>query len=469
MNNLAVYGESERGNKTLIYKGYEYWKKKVLAQGHVVWRCCKHQTLKCKAVVITNDLVVVKNINPEHSHEGNNSTGLARRAVGEMKRKAVENLATPASTRCTVSSTLPDHVLMALPQKNLIARTLRRSRHKHLNTTGNVLPAAPTDTHFIMPAKFTDFVLFDSGPGDDRMIMFGCNEMLDGLARASLWLADGTFKVVPAIFFQLYTIHFAFVDGISPVGVYILVKNKTRATYDRILNELLRLIPTAAPQRILTDFEVAAMGAFGQRFPLAQVSGCYFHLTQSVLRKVNEVGLKVDYETRDDVRGTIRCLAALSHVPPDDVAAAFDLLSDEMPQVEHLDEVYTYFKHTYIRGRRLPGRGGHRPALFPIDVWNQMEAAGAGMARTNNICEGWHHALQSLLQCSHPNLWRFLDGLHKDSIQQRASFLQGVTGIHHQSQKKYRTLLDRVRRAVATYGNTHVLIYLRAIAHLSYS
>ena len=35
------------------------------------------------------------------------------------------------------------------------------------------------------------------------VIIFGCNELLDGLARATIWLADGTFKVVPEIFFQL--------------------------------------------------------------------------------------------------------------------------------------------------------------------------------------------------------------------------------------------------------------------------
>ena len=41
----------------------------------------------------------------------------------------------------------------------------------------------------------------------------GCVEVLDavdGLARADLSLADGTFKVVPNIFFQLYSIHFDF-------------------------------------------------------------------------------------------------------------------------------------------------------------------------------------------------------------------------------------------------------------------
>ena len=106
-------------------------------------------------------------------------------------------------------------------------------------------------------------------------------------------------------------------------------------------------------------------------------------------RKVNEISLKVEYETRDDVRGPIRCLAALSHVPVQDVPEAFDLLAESMPAVEHLDELLTYFEHTYIRGRRQRGRGdNYNPPPFAIESWNQTEAAGDGVARTNNICEG---------------------------------------------------------------------------------
>src|ERR1044072_10039538 len=117
-----------------------------------------------------------------------------------------------------------------------------------------------------MPPKFADFVLYDSGPGEERIIILGCNKLMDALARASLWLADGTFKVVPSIFFQLYTIHFQFVPGINPAALYCIVTDKKRGTYGRILDQLLIIIPTAAPTVILTDFESAAMGAFRARF-----------------------------------------------------------------------------------------------------------------------------------------------------------------------------------------------------------
>ena len=133
----------------------------------------------------------------------------------------------------------------------------------------------------------------------DRMIGIRKSVLLDGLARAKLWLADGTFKVVPSIFFQLYTIHFELAPGRNPAVIYCLVQNKTQVAYDRMLNEVKRMIPLVSPERTLLDFERAAINAFRSAFPNATVTGCYFHLTQSAMRKVNEIGMKDDYENSE--------------------------------------------------------------------------------------------------------------------------------------------------------------------------
>ena len=66
--------------------------------------------------------------------------------------------------------------------------------------------------------------------------------MLDGIARAT----------------TNNTIHFQFVQGINPVGIYCLLPNKSRTTYDRFINQILELIPSASPTKIITDFEIAA-------------------------------------------------------------------------------------------------------------------------------------------------------------------------------------------------------------------
>ena len=72
---------------------------------------------------------------------------------------------------------------------------------------------------------------------------------------------------------------------------------------------------------------------------------------------MNEIGLKTEYETDDEVCSYVRCLPALAFVPPDDVMKAFELLDESQPTtVDQLDELTTFFEHTYIRGRRRRGR-----------------------------------------------------------------------------------------------------------------
>jgi hypothetical protein len=66
-------------------------------------------------------------------------------------------------------------------------------------------------------------------------------------------------------------------------------------------------------------------------------------------------------------------------------------------------------------------------------------------------------------------MWAFFEGLDKDCHKQVASYLQATTGVQQVGSKRYRDLIARVARAVNAYGQTDVLTYLRAIAHLSHS
>ena len=353
------FGISTKGKQTLLYRGFEYVRECTNVNGSKSWRCRMYQKMKCKARVVTRGSTIVSETQPDHTHSGNIATSLARRAVGQMKDEMANELATPRSSQAAVAAGLDDNVLMALPERARLYRTLARSRQRiaQVATGGASMMPVPIDRQFTIPEQFQEMVLYDSGPGDDRIIIFGCHQLLDGLARADFWQADGTFKVVPSLFFQLYSIHFNFGLGMNPAALYCLLPNKTGATYTRVLQEIGRIIPLAAPRKILVDFEKATMNAFAAAYPNATITGCYFHLCQSVIRKVNEVGLKQIYENDDVVRGYVRSLAAIAFVPPEDVIEAFELVVESMPsEIDHLNEVTSFFEHTYVRGRRLRGR-----------------------------------------------------------------------------------------------------------------
>jgi len=134
-----------------------------------------------------------------------------------------------------------------------------------------------------------------------------------------------------------------------------------------------------------------------------------------------------------------------------------------------MPELLSYFEHTYVRGRRRPGRAeNYGSAIFPIDTWNHFETAGQGIARTTNAVEGWHYGLQALFQCHHPTLWAFMKGIEKDVQMQRAAFHQCIAGSQIAIPKRYRELNVRVQNAVDHYMSSEILVYLRAIVHLSH-
>ena len=160
----------------------------------------------------------------------------------------------------------------------------------------NLIPSLPNikDRHFIIPI-YSDFCLFDSGVMDWILIFGDRDNVQAHRVHNSLWLCDGIFKICQMQLYQLYTIHIQ-IDGFYPPCLYALLPNKTEQTYSKFLKAIASVSDNAQPSRTLLDFERAAVNAFTSAFPESSINGCYFHLCQAFLRKVNELGLKKAYE-----------------------------------------------------------------------------------------------------------------------------------------------------------------------------
>ena len=123
-----VFGISTRGKPTVILRNYEYVKECDNACGTSSWRCRQHVSLKCKARLVTKDGRLIRETQPEHTHAGNVATALARKAVGEMKDAMGDLMATPSASQAAVSAVLAPHVLMALPRRATLSKSLQRRR-----------------------------------------------------------------------------------------------------------------------------------------------------------------------------------------------------------------------------------------------------------------------------------------------------------------------------------------------------
>ena len=132
---------------------------------------------------------------------------------------------------------------------------------------------------------------------DRNIVVFTTRIKLQILAKSKVWMADGTFGTVPNLFYQLYTIHgMPEMTGKTVPLVFALMSKKDTASYEELLHIVISGIDgTPAVTTVLTDFEQAAITAFRNSLPFAQVTGCFFHFQQSLLRKLNTLGLSDRY------------------------------------------------------------------------------------------------------------------------------------------------------------------------------
>ena len=110
-----------------------------------------------------------------------------------------------------------------------------------------------------------------------------------------------------------------------------------------MLNVLIELGGSLNPEMIKTDFELGSINAFRNIFPNVRISGCLFHLGQSIQRKVAKMGLKSLYKTDRRVKKFVRFLSSLSFVREDKVIETFNDLKNCEDFPIKLTELYDYF------------------------------------------------------------------------------------------------------------------------------
>lgn len=102
---------------------------------------------------------------------------------------------------------------------------------------------------------------------------------------------NGTFKTVPTIFKQLYTIH-APVEGdnfhVLPLA-YALMSSKSEKLYTRLFQDLIDFCKNNGgqvnPYWIMTNFEQAEIKALKAEFPNVKNKACFFLFIPKYLEK----------------------------------------------------------------------------------------------------------------------------------------------------------------------------------------
>ena len=458
---------SKKNNPKFSHNGYLFVFDKHSKRDSVIkfWRC--ENKNECKARIHTSNNEVIKEKN-EHSHGASAASVEVAAIKTSVKRRAEECQDQPSAVINSCTENISQAAQGALPSADLMRQMVKR-RRKQLDL------APPNPVHIcelVIPDEYKyymtsngeceNFLIADSGQSDDRILIFGRQSWTVFLTDSDVWYADGTFKLAPPLFTQVYVILARRHGGVHPV-LYALLPNKRRTTYVRMFQMLQDTIPGLQPTSISCDFEQAAISAMEECFPGVIIQGCFFHLAHNVHKHLKQIGLQVLYNNNSDFALSAKMITALCFVPVPHLDHYIDALSEELPLELH--SLLNWFEDNYV-GRPMRRGNGRRPPLFPPEMWNQYDRTIAGSDRTNNHAEAAHRKIYAELGVNHPIIWKFIDGLRKIQKSRDVYYEQLVAG-HAPRQKllKYVKADERILNIVRLFHEKEPLEYLRGLAH----
>ncbi|CAM4847238.1 unnamed protein product, partial [Rotaria magnacalcarata] len=399
-------GTSQRGGRMIFLNGYSYLYMSE-SKATFAWRCSKRAE-HCKAVIHTSK--VTRKFShwngPCHIHIVDQTEIRKRSILTKIKARVVdEYISVTAIVEDEYGKAqLSYEEKRAMPLPLSLASDLQKLRRK-------ALPPLPSDQRFVIPPAYQttygseQFLIYDKRKSayGGRLLIFASEEQLNVLFQSDVLFADGTFKVCPKLFEQLYVI-IGLKNGEAVPVCFILTSNRRHESYEAVFRCLKKMAIHMGyelkPSTIVCDFERAFINPVVKELPNTAVTGCWFHFAQSCYRNIQKLGLMNLYDNDTDSRDLLRSFMGLALLPIDRIQEAFQILKLHAAASPHSKELkcfVSYFKSEWLN-------------TFQPSTWS----VGESTWRTNNYAEAQNHRLYTRVVQPHPNLWRFLQCLKQE-------------------------------------------------------
>ena len=279
--------------------------------------------------------------------------------------------------------------------------------------------------HMLAPL-YDDLFRRDISNEGARLIVMANNDMIQRLKEAHTWYFDSTFKVCPNDHFkQLGTVHCIINNQIQKTSqsiacAFILMSRRRASDYEHVFQALIELVAPDGQHynlaRVMLDFEAASWVALrsmvrnGEIGHHLQISGCHFHFTQCIVRKMKKIGggLMRRYNSKGYVNHFCRKIMALAHIPNSKIVEAVEHLQSSVNQMAVQDEVLKgqlqqlldYLQATWINGPMFNHRDWCTYQMF---------------VRTNNHLEASHSRYSKNLGSATPTFATLVDLLKDEA------------------------------------------------------
>ncbi|KAL8574346.1 hypothetical protein ACOMHN_057338 [Nucella lapillus] len=301
---------SNKGGQKVILDGFIYTKQ-VTKPNNIRWRCVQRGT-DCKGTLVTTLDLRNPQIGNRPNHDASEAKVSAAKSRLRMKEQAKNTFDKPCQIFSQAAAEIDVEARTELGREDSVKRSLRNQRRGRYPAVPDSLQNLIIDGEWVQTSgpDPQQFLINHNGPDTDtRIIVFSTSEALQQLCTADTWYMDGNHAVAPEHFWQLYVICCPLGDT-AVSTVYALLQRKSQATYELLLQaivdkcRLLHMEPD--PSTIVIDFEQAMMRAIlavlGDHIT---VQGCFYHLTQTTWRKIQELGMTNRYRDAEEVNFSV--------------------------------------------------------------------------------------------------------------------------------------------------------------------
>lgn len=453
---------TNRGGRKLTLNGHIFVLNRK-SDTTVFWRCSHYKT--CPATVITStEDDSVKKVGRDHNHQPDQAQIEVSKRTAALKEAVKANTQVPVKRLYSEAFSAADNddgdFLRSRPTFQSVRSTLYNQRRKTLPPFPRRIQEVMLEGSWAESARGQPFLLADDGT-EQKILVFSTDQNLEILSASEHVFLDGTFKVAPPFFKQMYTLHVHYLGQMIPV-VFALLPCKTQEVYIRLFGIISRLCHDRRlpfhPRQIQTDFEMAAICAIRISFPLADIRGCFFHYTQAIWRKVQTLGLAGAYRESPEVKTFVRRLAVLPLVPLQELDNVWmDVHGMAPAEVPGVSELCDYMVSTWVDDTN---------SMFQRELWNHFQTLLEAGIRTNNHVEAFHSAFNRNFHTAHPNVYTFVTVLKKRQDETETIITSLDAGNAPPPRKRQRRIKeDRVNRILQQYqtGQRPMLSYLDAM------
>ena len=244
---------SSREKPQIAHFGFLF-NKKYAYQSHSSWKC-SFVVCNINAKTSINEEEFIRTfvcLNNNHNHEPQYGKIMSKKLINKMKDLIIQEDREPRYIINKILRGSGHNTIALFPNFESICKMLRRYRIKMKNPKPWIYPTLKVGTNLnttVLNAPFYQYGVdkYENFLEKDDILIFYGDHAITRLYPEDVWCVDGTFSVVPAPYYQLYTISFIKNNLVFPT-VFALLKNKRLSTYRDLFRILIAKRGFFSPQ-----------------------------------------------------------------------------------------------------------------------------------------------------------------------------------------------------------------------------